>query len=241
MGGGGREARLALRGWAPPQPRMAPAPPGDQGSLTPWGLKGAQCREERLGGQYRCHPGGQYRCHPGAEAELPPCRASVGPSVQGPEPRKALAACQPGHTHGCPLGLRAEAAECEARQVPPGARRLAVGTALSSCSVRPTGLVSQPQPHVTPRTFDEAAHLSQVPSGPQRLQGLQEQARVLAWGDRAGLWRGCVWRGARPCGPSPGLACSPGLGASRSARWGASSSAQGARIRIPAPVGPWSV
>ena len=72
------------------------------------------------------------------------------------------------------------------------------GTALSSCSVHPAGLVSQPQPHMTPRTFTKAAHLSQLPGGPQRLQGLQEQAQVLAWGDRAGLWRGCVRWGVPP-------------------------------------------
>lgn len=139
--------------------------------------------------------------------------------MRGPEPRKALAACRPDHTHGCPLSLRAEEAKREARQVPPATCRLVVGTAFS-CSVRPTGLVSRPQPHATPRTFDEAAHLSQLPSRPQRLQGLREQARVLAWGDREGLWRGCVWRGAWPCGLSLGLACSPGRGASHSARWG---------------------
>lgn len=228
-GGGGREARLAREDGHPPATRGSRAP-RDQGSLSPWGLEGARCREERP----RASMGATW-----AEAELPSCRASVGP-VCGAQSRGRpwLPAGQT--THGCPLSLRAEEAKREARQVPPAACRLVVGTAFS-CSVRPTGLVSRPQPHATRRTFDEAAHLSQLPSRPQRLQGLQEQARVLAWGDKEGLWRGCVWRGAWPCGLSLGLACSPGRGASHSARWGASSSAQGARTRVPTAVGPWSV
>ena len=231
-GGGGREARLAREDGHPPATRGSRAPrgPGQPHSLGPRG-------SSVQGGAAE----GQDRCHLGADAELPSCRASVGPGVRGPEPWKTLAACLPDHTHSCPLSLQAEEAKREARQVPPAAWRLVVGTAFSSCSVRPTGLVSRPQPHATPRTFDEAAHLSQLPSRPQCLQGLQEQARVLAWGDREGLWRGCVRRGAWPCGPSLGLAYCPGRGASRSARWGASSSAQGARTRVPATVGPWSV
>lgn len=191
VGGAGREARLAREDGSPPQPRMAPAAraprgPGPPHSSVPQGSS--------------VHGGaaeGQYWCQPGAEAELSSCRAPMGPAVWGPVAVEDPGACRPDHTHGCPPGLPAEEADREAQQAPP-LPAAGGGTALSSCSERPAGRVSQPQPHVTPRAFAEAAHLSQLPSGPQRLQGLQEQARVLAWGDRAGLWRDCVRRGAPP-------------------------------------------
>lgn len=188
--------RVGRPGWpermGPPHSHawlLQPAPPGDQGRLTPQCLKGARCTEEQPRASTGASRGLRQSCRPAG----PPWDLLCGAQW----PWKTLAACRPDHTHGCPPGLPAEEADREAQQAPP-LPAAGGGTALSSCSVSPAGRVSQPQPHVTPRAFAEAAHLSQLPSGPQRLQGLQEQARVLAWGDRAGLWRDCVRRGAPP-------------------------------------------
>lgn len=66
------------RGWAPPQPRVAPAAraprgPGPPLSSVPQGSSVQAGAAE-----------GQYWCQLGTDAELPSCRAPLGPAVRGP-------------------------------------------------------------------------------------------------------------------------------------------------------------
>lgn len=228
VGVGDREARLAER-MGPPHSHawlLQPAPPGDQGRLSPRCLKGVRCRQEQPRASTGASWGLTQSCRPAGPPWDPLCGAQWL--------WKILAVHRPDHTHGCPPGLPAEEADREAQQAPP----LPAGWWWH----RPLLLRASSRPCLPATTPHDPQNIHQGSSPVAAPWWTTASARSAGTGTGPGLGgQGRAVERLHAVGSaSLGLACSPGSGASRSARWGASSSAQGAQTRIPATVGPWS-